>query len=214
MLFLILVLVVLFFTIGLPFLVNSSFYVARLFGGNKDSTESVSEPLGTLEINSLPVATNSARIIVSGTVENFDELYFYVNDEEVKKVSPDEDFEEEIGDLQIGDNEIYLKAVSKKSNRKKETPKYIVIYKTNKPKLEVLEPTDNSKTSHDEINIVGKTDKDTSLQINSFPVIVDANGNFKSSVKLKEGENKILVRVEDAASNNEEKTLTIIYEKE
>ncbi len=202
------------FSVGFPLLINSSLYVSQLFGGKKDTTENLSEALGTLEIDSLPVATNSARIIVTGNVENFDELYFYINDQEVKNVQPDETFEEEIGDLQPGDNEIYLIAVNKKTKKKKETPKYTVVYKTGKPKLEILEPVDNSKTSRDEINVTGKTDKDVNLQINSIPVTIDANGNFKTSIRLKEGENKITVRVEDSAGNFEEKILTLTYEKD
>src|SRR3990167_5009124 len=97
--------VILIFTIGLKILLNTSAFVARL------SEKKTSQPftknqnlIADVDIDSIPVATNSPRIFVGGSVVNFDQVEFYLNDELVKEVSllTSDNFNEEIGDLDKG----------------------------------------------------------------------------------------------------------------
>jgi hypothetical protein len=215
----ILILVVVFiFTIGIKMVVNTSLNVSQLTSGkNSDQTNSVknNDFYGNISIDSIPEATNSAKIIVSGSVTNFDLVQFYLNGEKVKekKLSSDS-FSEEIGDLKKGDNKVFLLAKSKKEKKEKQSDNYTVGYKTDKPKLEISEPSDNSKTNKQEINIVGKTDKDVTVTVNDLPVVVGSQGEFQTSVKLHDGENKIIVKALDNFGNSEEKTLTLTYQKD
>ena len=89
-----------------------------------------------------------------------------------------------------------------------------MLYKSEKPKLEIKEPQDGLKTNKQEVNLVGETDKETYIKVNDLPVVVDAQGVFQTTLKLKEGENKIIITAQDIADNLEEKVLTVIYEKE
>ena len=88
-----------------------------------------------------------------------------------------------------------------------------MLSKTSKPKIEVTSPSDNSTTPQSEIKVIGSTDPGVYMRINGLPAVVSSEGNFSQSVRLNEGENKILLEAKDNAGNTEMLTLTIIYEK-
>jgi len=204
------------FTFGIELLLNTSSFVSGLFPQpsiklarkNEDNFTSV-------DISSIPQATNSAKIIVSGSILNFDVVDFYLNKIKVKEiVSSGDIFNEEIGDLEKGENSIYITAKSNDSKIEKSTITYKVFYKSEKPKLEITEPSDNSTTNIYEIKVSGNTDKETYIHINELPVVVDANGSFETSVRLKDGDNQIVATAVDIAGNTETKTLKVTYQKE
>ena len=80
--------------------------------------------------------------------------------------------------------------------------------------MEITEPSDNFSTSNQEIKIKGSTDKETYVHINDLPVVVDANGNFETSIRLKDGDNQITATAQDIAGNTETKTLKVTYQKD
>jgi|GEM_PF-1033907 len=215
----ILVLVVVFiFTIGIKMVVNTSITVSRLEAEkNSDQASSARNDgfYGSISVDPIAEATNSAKITVSGSVTNFDTLIFYLNGQKVmeKKLNGD-NFSEEIGDLKKGDNKIFLLAKAIKEKKQKQTDNYTVSFKTDKPKLEISEPTNDSKTNKQEIGIVGKTDKDVSITVNDSPVVIDSKDEFRTSVRLHDGENKIIIKALDNFGNAEEKTLTVTYQKD
>ncbi|MEK7096702.1 MAG: Ig-like domain-containing protein [Patescibacteria group bacterium] len=204
------------FTFGIKLLLNTSSFVSGLFPQPSTKPSSKTEDsFSTVDISSIPQATNSAKIIISGSILNFDILDFYVNSKKIKEIELSSDtFSEEIGDLEKGDNSIYIIAKSKDSKTEKSTITYKVFYKSEKPKLEISEPSDNSTTNNQEIKVKGSTDKETYIHVNDLPVVVDANGSFETSVRLKDGENQILVTAQDIAGNTETKTLKITYQKD
>ncbi len=104
--------------------------------------------------------------------------------------------------------------MTKDNKNEKKTSDYNVFYSDDKPKLEITEPQDNSKTSKSEITIIGSTDNDITVRTNNLPVIVDATGKFRTTLRLKEGENKIEISAVDDAGNNETKTITVTYQKD
>lgn len=59
------------------------------------------------------------------------------------------------------------------------------------PSLTIVTPQDNMIVTADSIEIVGQTDSDAVVTINSGKVNVDQDGNFKDSVKLISGQNTI-----------------------
>lgn len=211
--FIIFLVVILLFNYGIPFLANSSVFFNNLFG-NKDESQAPEQTFSSIEVTDIPVATNSATIQISGSINDFDTIVFMLNDQQIEDLSVKgkENFREEIGELKSGENKVYL--IGKKGSVRKKTPIYTVLFNAQPPKLEISEPQDNSKTSHEDLKIAGTTDKEVSIQINNSPIVVDLNGNFQTSVKLKEGENKIPIIAQDDAGNKTEKTLTITYEKD
>lgn len=209
--------IILIFTVGLKILLNTSVFVARLSEKKTSQTLSKNQNIiADVDIYTIPVATNSAKIYVGGSVINFNQVEFYINGDLVKETSllASDNFNEEIGELQKGQNEVYVIAKAKDQSEEKKSKVFSVFYKSEKPRLEIKEPQDGTKTNSQEINVVGTTDKETYIKINDLPVVVDAQGVFQTLVKLKEGENKIHIIAQDVADNMEEKTVTVIYEKE
>ena len=123
-------------------------------------------------------------------------------------------FSEEIGDLEKGDNNFYIQAKSKDSKIKKNTITYKVFYKNEKPKLDISEPSDNSTTNNQEIKVKGSTDRETYVRVNDLPVVVDASGGFETTVRLKDGDNQIVITASDIAGNMETKFLKTTYQKD
>ena len=204
------------FTYGIRLLLNTSSFISGLFPQPSPKPLSkTEESFSIIDISSIPQATNSAKIIISGSSLNFDILDFYLNEKKVKEIESSSDiFSEEIGDLEKGDNSIYIRARSEDNRTIKKTIIYKVFYKNEKPKLEITEPSDNFSTSNQEIKIKGSTDKETYVHINDLPVIVDANGNFETSIRLKDGDNQITATAQDIAGNTETKTLKVTYQKD
>ena len=89
-----------------------------------------------------------------------------------------------------------------------------VFFNNEKPKLEISEPADNLKTSKQDLSIKGATDKEIFIKINDFPIVVDANGNWETNIKLKDGDNLITIIASDLAGNTESKIITVNYQKE
>ncbi|MEK7110208.1 MAG: hypothetical protein AAB876_03210 [Patescibacteria group bacterium] len=204
------------FTFGIRLLLNTSSFISGLFPQpSAKPLSKIEDNFSSIDISSIPQATNSARIIITGSILNFDVLEFYINAKKVTEIEFSSDtFSEEIGDLEKGDNNIYIKAKSKDNKIEKNTITYKVFYKDEKPKLEITEPLDNLTTNNQEIKVKGGTDKETYVRVNDLPVVVDANGNFETTVRLKDGENQIVATAQDIAGNIETKTQKIIYQKD
>lgn len=202
-------------TIGLPLLINGSVFIGKLFGGGDRDTENSAQALGDFSINEIPTATNSAVIQVSGKVENLKTIEVYLNDDKNDEldVEDEQEFSTKISTLQQGVNEIYFVGRVKDSTASKKSPIYTITFRNQKPSLEISEPQNNHVTPRDEIAVKGKTDPNVTVTVNDSPVIVDASGNFQTSVKLKEGENKIKIVVQDSAGNSDSKEVTVKYEK-
>jgi hypothetical protein len=217
LIFFIVIAAYLFFYFGLPIIINTSVFISKI---TKKPTPSLSNDqnnnFALLTIDEIPTATNSSKIKITGTTFNLDRVAIYLNGKKVaqKNVSGNLDINYEIKDLIEGDNEIYLVGYNKKDEVIKKTRTFSVLYKNTKPKLEITTPKDNETVSTQNLVIKGSTDKETVIQINETPVVVDALGNFEGEINLNEGENKIKITATDIAANQEEKTITVIYQKE
>ena len=204
------------FTIGIKLLLNTSLFINQVFDKDKLTvTPSKEEFKGEFSVDQIPSATNSAKIIVSGSISNYDTVAVYLNKEKKEETKiASNSFSLEIGDLIKGENEIYFLAKSQKKKQEKQSEVFKVIFKDEKPKLEISEPTDGLKTYIQDQKITGTTDKENTVRVNSLPVVVAANASFQTSVKLHDGENKITIDVTDEFGNSDSKTLTVTYQKD
>ena len=205
------------FSYGFKLILNASAWIAGVT--TKKVTNEViknDDFFGNADIDNIPTATNSSTIIINFTVKNFDTVKIYLNGEKIKELNTNnqDSFEEEVKDLQKGSNEIFLLANNKQYKKEKQSAIYKVFYKNEKPKLEIKEPGDKTKTNKPEVKISGETDKETFIKVNDYPVVVDAQNKFQTNITLKQGENKITVIAQDEAGNIETKELTVTYEKE
>jgi hypothetical protein len=204
-------------TVGFKFLLNSSVFFADLFSKETPAPlNKTTDVYGSVNIDDIPVATNSASIVISGSVVNYSTVNFYINGKKIKETElvAADTFSEEIGDLKEGNNDVYVRAETSDGKNSKKSATYSVLYKPQKPKLEISEPTDRATVNDPEVTVKGKTDKEIFIRVNGSPIVVNAQGDFDSTVRLKEGENAIIIQASDIAGNLETKTLTVIYQKE
>lgn len=205
-------------TSGFSLLINSSVFVGNLFGGGRSEYDFGTAPkFYNIEFDELPSATNSAGLQVSGIAENLDTITLYLNGERHKKIEVDSDgkFSTILSDYDQGNNSLYAIGRNNKTDATKKTVTISFLYKTEKPSIEIAEPSDGLKTPRDEIKVSGKTNtsENITVRVQGALTTVDASGNFQSFVRLKEGENKIKITVADGAGNAEEKEITVFYEK-
>lgn len=207
--------VIFFFSVGIKVLVSFTLFLNQLAnGGTKQQTTEQKKVFNTVAIDPIPSATNSGSILFSGTALNFDSLEIYLNNEKLDEIDISDTFSGEVKGLEKGENTIYFIAKSSETKETKETDPYEVLYKNEKPKLDIQEPSDNARTNKDDIKVSGQTDKETSIRINGQPIITDSEGKFSTMVRLKDGENKIQIVAEDIVGNQEQKELKVTYSKD
>lgn len=203
---------------GLNSVINFSVWVGNLVSGNKTQTVEKKDDdfFGTIFVDALPPATNSAELAISGSSSNFDTLKFRINGKVVKttKVLDQDTFSETIGNLKPGENTVMVIAESKKDKKEKESDTFTVLYKNTPPKLELAEPTNESTVNKQETMFKGDTDPGVTVEIDGAPVTVTTSGHFESNVHLKEGDNTIVVLATDNAGNESKQELKIKYQKE
>ncbi len=84
------------------------------------------------------------------------------------------------------------------------------------PKLQITQPLNDQTTTSQYLTVKGKTDSDSSLDINNSPVKVNQDGTFEKEITLNEGINIITVKVRKNSNTILESTevLKITYTKE
>lgn len=204
-------------TIGIKFLINLTLFIADITHPkieNSLSESKNSEFLFPPEILEIPTATNSSKIKISGKATKGKNLSLFINNQLKEKIFLENDsFEIEVN-LPSFKNSLYFILEDPKTKEKKQSNIYQVIYKKEKPNLEIISPKDQEKINQEEIIIVGKTDKEVLVKINDLPAVVSVTGQFSHPLKLHAGENKIIVTATDIAGNQKIKELTVIYQKD
>lgn len=192
--------------------------LASFLGGIKDSGTPIEKTENELllppRLATLPIATNSAQISVSGFAESGSVVEIFLNDVlgDSTLVSKEGKFEIHNFALEKGENKIY--AFTKSGDKRSSASKTInVAYKEEPPNLEIVSPDDKTIISGEDkkVKIEGQTDPEASLFINDRWVIVKNDGSFSFELPLSDGENKIEIVARDIAGNETKKTLSVEY---
>jgi hypothetical protein len=77
--------------------------------------------------------------------------------------------------------------------------------------LSVFYPYDGLQVDESEVQVVGGTRQDAVVGVNGYPVEVDANGIFSTTVSLEEGANLIEVVAADVDQNVRFQTVSVFY---
>ncbi len=78
--------------------------------------------------------------------------------------------------------------------------------------LVLLSPGKDESVGEQDYQVKGLVkDENASVLVNERPVRMDEAGNFQMAVKLKEGENKIIVRITDGSGASSTLTRTLTY---
>jgi cytoskeletal protein RodZ len=82
---------------------------------------------------------------------------------------------------------------------------------TGAPRLEINYPQNNMVTNTDILDVTGKTELDTDVFINNQKLVLNTDGTFVTSIKLKEGINNISINAVNKLNKKTELIRTIIY---
>ncbi|HRN70853.1 MAG TPA: Ig-like domain-containing protein [Candidatus Woesebacteria bacterium] len=214
------VLLGIFFFIGLQSIINATVFLNNFIRGNSTQSQEIQQTYadfyGILNVDEPEIATNEAQISISGDVTEFKTVEFYINNVKADNIAAKSNgtFSKEIGKLRVGENKIYVLAKTQDNKHKKQSDTYSIIYKNEPPKLEIESPKNDDKTNKNEIQVKGKTDKDVTVRINNSPVVVSVEGMFTSNFRLKDGENKLEITATDIAGNVEKQEIKVMYEKD
>lgn len=182
-------------------------------GGNEQSKIENTSFIAPPVLDSLPQATSSANIAISGLSFKNQTIKLYINDNLIDETKTDNKglflFKETINP---GENIIKAKAIA--GDKESEFSGSIIIaFKNAPPSLNISSPSDNQAFSKDQntAEIKGTTDPDVKITVNGLWAITDSSGKFSYSLPLQDGENKIKITATDLAGNKNEKVIKVIY---
>ena len=199
---------------GLPLLIRFSVFLGE--GKTKKNTiteEKILPPLAPRIVRDFE-ATNSAQIKIKGFAEAKVMVELYKNDISigVTDVSENGDFTFDKITLDSGDNYFNAIASTEKSGRGDGSETINIIFDDLAPSLAVTNPSEDSlSVDYPDFDIVGTTDKGSSVMINGKIVKVDDNGGFKEKWQLNTGKNDLEIIARDVAGNETKKSISITY---
>lgn len=166
-------------------------------------------------VDSVPTATNSARIMVSGFAENADRVEIFVNDISKKNVQVKQSNSSFSTDVPLyeGENSITVVALDEDENKSQPTNPLIVSYISDGPELIIDSPEDELEVEGNNgiVTVRGLTDSTVDVTINGRWVLVKSDGSFTYDFRLSEGDNEIKIVAEDSAGNTSEATRHVRY---
>ncbi len=199
---------------GLPLLIKFSVFLGE--GKNKKDTvveEKVLPPLAPRILREFE-ATNSAEVRIKGFAESKVTVELYKNDISigVTEVSENGDFGFDEIVLDLGDNYFSAIASTEKSGSGDGSETINIVYDNQAPSLTLTNPSETSlNVDYTDFDIVGITDKGSSVLINNRIVKVDDDGGFKEKWQLNTGKNDLEVIARDVAGNETKKSISITY---
>lgn len=209
----ILIVIIIMYKFGVEALINFSLFLS---GGKDSQTTTNSKQIDYIVppiINSLPSATNSATVIITGSAKKGQTIMLYVN--RIKKATLtkiDKDGFEFTEDLQKGDNLIQVKA--KEENKESDFSNfYTVTFQNNPPKLDLSSPADGDSFHKEDksVSVKGQTDAGATVTVNGFFAVIDESNNFSYTLPLHDGDNDIQIIAVDQAGNKTEKKIKVSY---
>lgn len=201
---------------GLKILINFSLLADRIRG--KSAAPSVS-PLFIQPpiLDSLPSATNSAVLTVSGTGQAKLTVLLYINEKQTKSVTVDDNGVFNIRDVVMNDglNSISAKLVDDQGNKSDVSNVITVFISKKEPLLEITTPADGTTVTGDTASVIvsGKTDQDNTVTVNDRFVVVQQDGSFAYTFPLSEGDNTLRIVATNIAGNNNAVERKVTYQK-
>ncbi len=203
------------FTLGVPILSRFADFTGSIFNSSRDGENAEDVFLSIPILDTLPEATNSSKLFISGFASNAQKVKIFLDESEEAEVSVEGGkfrFDNII--LKIGENRIFAKSIS---GEKESGPSdsAVIIFDEDEPMLEVETPIEGQTiTGNNRIRVFGKTDKDAQVYANGFSGSTNAEGVFELVVPLVVGENTIEVKAVDEAGNSKIETRKVNFRKD
>lgn len=202
---------------GLKILVGFSLMVDRLRGNTPVNQNQQQTILLPPTLDPLPIATNSANLVVTGKGDKGLTAIIYVNDERFDEVDIKDDgtFKATRLPFKSGENTVSAKQADKKGNTSDLSNVVTVTLEKDAPKLTIDRPDDGATVNGEKntVEITGVTDEDASITINDRFVVVHSDGSFRYDFSLNEGDNLVSIVATDQAGNSTKIERSVKYEK-
>jgi hypothetical protein len=176
-----------------------------------NTSNGISIPLQKPTLSDLPEFTNKDTISVSGNTSPNVQVSLFINGSQSNQATSDTNGNFTFSDVKLKQGLNLIKVSAKDKKGETENQLTSVTYDNVAPALKITQPTDGQTLSKDMTNIkvVGSTDSDASVFINSIQATKDQKGGFTYNLNLSPGENKIEVKATDKANNETAVELTI-----
>jgi hypothetical protein len=203
-----------FIFVGMPLLIKYTSFVSDIRKSSEPIERNDTTPPPPPMINSIPRATNSNELDVSGRTEPGVTVKIIHGSNSKELISNSDGKFSTTITLNDGENKIRFKATDKSGNESKQTETYSVIYDSDPPELIISSPEDGKSlygSGQRQLTIDGSTDEGVRIYINERIVVVDDRGNFSYLTSLSEGENNFTIIAKDEAGNQAEQSLAVNY---
>lgn len=208
-----LILAIFLFMWGVPLLGKFADLLDVVFRKTEQPTITKST-LSPPRLDELPVATNSARLPISGVTQGGVKIEIFVNDEKLTETNiVDNRF---IGEITLvnGQNLLSVRSLDANDNKSDFSQVARIILDIEEPKLEINTPSDGQSFSGDNrIKVSGKTDSDSQVFVNNFLASVNFVGDFEILVPVSDGENVIEIKAIDSSGNAKSETRKVTFKK-
>lgn len=214
-LILVVVLVFVFFTWGLPFIIGSLSFLNKAKPKNAEVVTTIDEAIAPPVLFIPFESTNSASLPLSGYSTPLSKVELYIDDELKNSMQTDSEgkFSMDPISLALGTNNIYAITISDAGKKSLPSKTIKLYYSNEKPALEVSQPADGTTiTGGDKkVTVSGKTDPNNSVTVNGSTAIVNSEGNFQTSIVVNEGDNIISIISSDSFGNTNQIQKTVKY---
>jgi len=197
------ILAVLLFTLGIPFLGKFVDVLDIFFKDKNESQLSSSDSPRPPKIDDLPSATNSATLAIFGFSDESTSVAIYLDSKKIGEAQvKDGKFTYQDLILQNGENSISAKAQKGLELESDFSQVLTITLDKDEPALEVENPFEGQSFSgNNRILVSGKTDSDAQVYANGFLANIDQDGKFEVFVPILEGETTLEVKAIDEAGN-------------
>ncbi len=195
--------IILFFGIfGFRMLVGISLLLDRSSGISVTPTPALLFPP---LLDPIPEATNTAKIIISGSAPADTSVLIFVNDTEVKNGSVNTEGLFSFNGIPLKDGKNIITAMVRdaQGNSSQPTDEYPIVYKKAGPALEVNTPESDMTINGGEnkYTVNGKVEDQSKVTVNDRFVVLKPDGGFSYTMDLTEGVNAVKVIATDIAGN-------------
>ncbi|OGM21546.1 hypothetical protein A2771_01045 [Candidatus Woesebacteria bacterium RIFCSPHIGHO2_01_FULL_38_26b] len=206
--------IILFFFFGLPLVVKFAAFLNDLRTSSSPVEISDTTPPPPINLDPFPEFTNENEIEIKGSTEPGATVKLRANNEIVELIANNEGQFTYNFNLNDGQNTISAVAIDSAGNESGKSELFTINFDEVPPELTINKPTDKAQfygPKERQIVIEGKTEEESTININGRLVIVESDGSFAFASTLTEGENNFTIKAQDPAGNISEKILSVSY---
>lgn len=212
------------FSFLLGFLYISLFYLAPLVSQfaskilNPNQVTNVPVIVAKPQLTNFKPLVNQNSINFEGVAQAKSKVVLYLNGNYLTETLTNESGKfifSEIGIVK-GKNTVKLYAQTLNGVKSEETELYEINFDDIKPEIKKINIKDNEdiRNLNQNINIIGEVSEPVEIEINGRRVFNIMGNNFDYLLGLKEGENKVEIKITDKAGNELKQTYKLNYQKD